>query len=140
MQAHRQKVRLTLGELFQEQGRYQEAVEEFRQAFLEDANGPGAADALIKQADNLYNQGLYENSAVIYRQVTKDFPDSDLAGLAQYSIGLIYFRQDRLDDYLKECQTMARIHPGTRQSALALNRRIINPDRAESVQPKRCRS
>ncbi|MBN1879572.1 tetratricopeptide repeat protein [bacterium] len=119
--AHRQRVRSTLGELYQEQGRFQEAVDEFHQAYLEDISGPGAPLALVRKADNLYNLGEYEKSAEVYRCIIRDYPETDSAELAQYSIGLIYFRQDRLDEYLKECRSIAATHPGSIQSALALN-------------------
>lgn len=119
--AQRQIVRMTIGDLFQEQGRFQEAVEEFHQAYLEDPAGTGAPGALLKKADNLYNQGEYSGSADVYREVINRFSESESAALAQYSIGLIYLRQDRLEDYLRECRSIAASRPGTQQSALALN-------------------
>jgi TolA-binding protein len=119
--AHRQRVRMIIGELLQDQEKYAEAIEEFRMAYLEDIQGDGAPAALIRQADNFYNLQENETAAELYRQIIREFPDSDQANLAQYSIGLIYFRQNRLDQYLAECLSMSRNHPGTRQSALALN-------------------
>lgn len=119
--AHRQRVRMIMGDFLQNQEKYAEAIEEFRQAYLEDIHGAGAPAALIRQADNLYNLQKDDEAEELYRRIIREFPDSDFANLAQYSIGLIFFRQNRLDQYLKECFSLSQTHPGTRQSALALN-------------------
>ncbi len=119
--AHRQKVRMIIGELQQEQEKYMEAIDTFHLAYLDDPDGDGASFALLRKADNYYNLQKDEDALAIYRQIVDTFPESEAAGFAQYSIGLIYFRQDRLDDYLQECLTISRTRPGTRQSALALN-------------------
>ncbi|MBN1296803.1 tetratricopeptide repeat protein, partial [bacterium] len=116
----RQRVRLTLGDWYQEQARYAEAMDQFRQAYLEAPHSGMAPATLLKQADNLYNMEMYTESADVYRTVIRQFPDHALAGDAQYAIGLIYFRQGRLDDYFDECLQTADRYPGTRHGALAL--------------------
>lgn len=116
----RQTVRLTMGELLQENERFQDALDEYRKAYQEAPQGDRAVEALLKRADSLYNLDRYAESAEVYHKIIADFPDSDYAGNAQYSIGLIYFRQNRLDEYLEECSRTVNAHPGTRQSALAL--------------------
>jgi len=117
----RQKVRMTMGELFQEQEQYSKAINEYHQAYIEAPQGEFAAAALLKQADNVYNLGQYEESAAIYRTIIQQFPDSEQAEKAQYSIGLTYFHQNRLEDYLNECYQTAEVHPGSQQSSLALS-------------------
>ena len=118
---HRQRVRMIIGDFLQDRENYEDAIEEFRQAYLEDIHGVGAPAALIKQADNYYNLQADNRAEELYRRIIQEFPDSDFANLAQYSIGLIYFRQNRLEQYLEECFSLSQTHPGTRQSALALN-------------------
>jgi TolA-binding protein len=117
----RQRVRMIIGELQQEQEDYAAAADTFRLAFRDDPDGKGAPIALLREADNYYNLENDQDALDVYRRVIDDFPESEAAGLAQYSTGLIYFRQDRLDDYLQECLSIARRRPGTPQSALALN-------------------
>jgi len=116
----RQKVRLFTGELYQESEQFEKAVEEFDLAYLASPVGRLASEALLKHADCLYNLEKYNESAEKYRSIIRDFPESEYAGNAQYSIGLIYFQQNRLDEYLAECLRVVDKHPETRQSALAL--------------------
>ena len=117
----RQRARMMFGDLEQDLKNYQAASEFFRLAYQDDRRSSEAAHALLKQADNLYNNREFNRAKSVYRQITENFPEAEEAATAQYSIGLIYFQQNRLDDYIDEAYGTARDHPGTVQSALALS-------------------
>jgi len=118
--SQRQKVRLLLGDMARDRNGFETASELYKQAYLDDPISAEAPTALLKQANGLYSMEQYGASAEIYRSVIKRFPASSEAVTAQYSIGLTYFQQNRLPEYLDECQKVADQHPGSVQGALAL--------------------
>ncbi len=116
----RQKTRILMGELAQERKDFDAAIDYYQKAYLEDPHSLTAPSALLKEGDNLYNIKKFSDAEKVYRMIIEQFPNSQEAITAQYSIGLTYFQQNRLDDYLKECYQTASDHQGTQQSALAL--------------------
>ncbi|GEM_PF-5084642 len=117
----RQRIRMLLGDMERNRGDFSRAAETYRTAYLDHPESDLAPAALIKQADCIYSLEDYTLAVSIYRQIIDRFPTAPEAATAQYSLGLTYFQTNRLDEYLKECQEIARNHPGTPQAALALS-------------------
>ena len=117
----RQRIRILLGDTERNRGDFGRAADIYRTAYLDHPESDLAPSALIKQADCIYSQEDYALAVSIYRQIIDRFPTAPEAATAQYSLGLTYFQTNRLDEYLKECQEIARNHPGTPQAALALS-------------------
>ncbi|MBN1354708.1 tetratricopeptide repeat protein [bacterium] len=116
----RQDVRILSGDLERDTGNYPEAEKLYQMAFLDAPVSLRASEALLKQADSLYNMRRYDDAKAVYRRIVADFPRSDEAMTAQYAIGLIHFQKNDLEAYLSECFLFADTHPGTDQGALAL--------------------
>ncbi len=118
--AQRQKVHLLQGDLARDEEKYDRAAELYEQAFQDDPGSVVAPQILLKMAGCFYSEKHFEQARKIYRRIITDFPKSAETTSAQYSIGLIYFQENRLDDYLQECRQTADTHPGSQQGALAL--------------------
>ena len=116
----RQRIMSLQGDLARELGDHEAAAQYYRLAFTEDNKGPRAAATLLNQANSLYTLRRFEKSGEVYHEVVNRFPQSQEAVTAQYSIGLTYFQENRLDEYLDECRQTAAAHPGSNQGALAL--------------------
>ena len=67
------------------EGRFQEAVEQYRQAQIEDPLSP---EIQFNVGDALYKAGDFEAAARIFEEVTNN-PSSDLSARSYYNLGIL---------------------------------------------------
>lgn len=89
-----------LGEVFIKQGKFTEALDEFRKA-VDTAKGPDIKAASLCRIADIYSlRDSAEKAAGAYRLILKSYPDSGYADYARYQLGLSLFKLSKYDEAL----------------------------------------
>ncbi len=114
-QRYRDEAHLRLGDLFLAQRRYLEAASAYARATREGRDYGLFGTGLAYDA-----AGSADRAERAWRQLLRDFPQSDWREEARYSLGLSAFRADRYDAAIAEYETLVREAPTDPLAAKAL--------------------
>lgn len=94
------------------------------------------AQVLATEAEQLYQEGDYEDSADVFQQLKDRFPYSKFALLADLRLGDAYYKADRYDEAVLAYEDFIRLHPKNEgvpyamyQIGMVYHDQMLTPDR-----------
>ncbi len=111
--------------------------------FFSGSTGDGAeqafdtpAQVLATEAEQLYQDGEYEEAAESFQQLKDRYPYSKFALLADLRVGDAYFKSDRFDEAVLSYEDFIRLHPKNEgvpyamyQIGMVYHAQMLTPDR-----------
>ena len=90
-------VKLRLGDLYILNGKFEEAINTFRFVVNSVDEPTDRSYALFREAFSLIQLNRYELASAKYSELLEQYPDSDLAGSAQFAKAQSYYRSGKMD-------------------------------------------
>lgn len=81
---------------------------------------------IYQEALRLYKKGEYENARKLFEKLLKEYPNSPLAGNAQFWIGEVYFCQKRFEEAILAYQKTIKKYPKNVKIAGALLKQALS--------------
>lgn len=111
--------------------------------FFSGSTGDGAEEAfdtpaqvLATEAEQLYQDGEYEEAAETFQQLKDRYPYSKFALLADLRVGDAYFKSERYDEAVLSYEDFIRLHPKNEgvpyamyQIGMVYHAQMLSPDR-----------